>query len=126
MARHVLRRLTQALAVMLLAALVSFMLFNYIGDPVNNMVGQIASQEDRAALRERLGLNDSFVVQFARFVGHAVQGDFGRSYRMQRPVAELIAERLPATIELVLASAVFAVALGVGLGIFTAIRRDSW
>ncbi len=126
MARHILRRLSQALAVMLLAALVSFLLFNYIGDPINNMVGQTASQESREALRERLGLNDSFVVQFARFVGHAVQGDFGISYRMQRPVADLIAERLPATIELVLASAFFAVTLGVGLGIFTAIRRDSW
>lgn len=126
MARYALRRLSQALAVMLLAALVSFLLFNYIGDPVNNMVGQSASAEDRAALRERLGLNDSFIVQFGRFVGHAVQGDFGVSYRMQRPVAALIAERLPATIELVLASALFAVTLGVGLGIFTAIRRDSW
>ena len=126
MTRHVLRRLLQALAVMLLAALVAFLLFNYIGDPVNNMVGQETGAADRAALRERLGLNDSFVVQFARFVGHAVQGDFGISYRLQRPVADLIAERLPATIELVLASAVFAVSLGVGLGIFTAIRRESW
>lgn len=126
MARHATRRLIQALAVMLIAALVSFSLFNYIGDPVNNMVGQITSQEDRAALRERLGLNDSFVVQFARFVGHAAQGDFGISYRLQRPVAALLAERLPATIELVLASALFAVTLGVGLGIFIAIRRESW
>ena len=126
MTRHLVRRLIQAIAVMLLAALVSFLLFNYIGDPVNNMVGQETSAEARAALRERLGLNDSFIVQFGRFVGHAVQGDFGISYRLQRPVADLLAERLPATIELVLASAVFAVVLGVGLGIFTAIRRDSW
>ncbi len=126
MVRHVTRRLIQALAVMLLAALVSFLLFNYIGDPINNMVGQTTGQEDRDALRERLGLNDSFVVQFARFVSHAAQGDFGLSYRLQRPVADLLVERLPATIELVLASALFAVVLGVGLGIFTAIRRDSW
>ena len=126
MARHLLRRVIQAVAVMVLAALVSFLLFNYIGDPVSNMVGQEASREDREALRERLGLNDSFVVQFARFAGHAVQGDFGISYRLQRPVTDLLAERLPATIELVLASALFAVTLGVALGIFTAIRRDSW
>ena len=126
MARHLLRRVIQAVAVMVLAALVSFLLFNYIGDPVSNMVGQEASREDREALRERLGLNDSFVVQFARFAGHAVQGDFGISYRLQRPVTDLLAERLPATIELVLASALFAVILGVALGIFTAIRRDSW
>ncbi len=111
---------------MVLAALVSFLLFNYVGDPVSSMLGQEASRENREELRERLGLNDSFVVQFARFAGHAVQGDFGISYRLQRPVAELIAERLPATVELVLASALFAVSLGVGLGIFTAIRRDTW
>lgn len=126
MARHLIRRLIQALAVMVLAALVSFLLFNYIGDPVSNMVGQEASREDRDALRERLGLNDSFIVQFARFAGHAAQGDFGISYRMQRPVTDLLAERLPATIELVFASALFAVVLGVSLGVFTAIRRDSW
>ena len=126
MARHLLRRLIQAAAVMVLAALAAFLLFNYIGDPVSNMVGQEATQADRFALRDRLGLNDSFVVQFARFVSHAVQGDFGISYRLQRPAADLIAERLPATVELVLASAFFAITLGVALGIFTAIRRDSW
>ena len=126
MARHLLRRLIQAAAVMVLAALAAFLLFNYIGDPVSNMVGQEATQADRSALRDRLGLNDSFVVQFARFVSHAVQGDFGISYRLQRPAADLIAERLPATVELVLASAFFAITLGVALGIFTAIRRDSW
>ncbi len=126
MARHLLRRLIQAAAVMVLAALVAFLLFNYVGDPVSNMVGQEATQEDRETLRERLGLNDSFVVQFARFTGNALAGDFGISYRMQRPVAELIAERLPATLELVLVSALLAISFGVGLGIFTAIRRDSW
>ena len=126
MARHLLRRLIQAAAVMVLAALVAFFLFNYVGDPVSNMLGQEASRESRDALRDQLGLNDSFIVQFARFAGHALQGDFGISYRLQRPVADLIAERLPATVELVLASALFAVVLGVGLGIFTAIRRDSW
>ncbi len=126
MARHLLRRLIQAAAVMILAALVAFLLFNYVGDPVSNMLGQEASRESREALRDQLGLNDSFIVQFARFAGHAVEGDFGISYRLQRPVAALIVERLPATVELVLASALFAVVLGVGLGIFTAIRRESW
>ena len=126
MARHILRRLIQAAAVMGLATLVAFLLFNYVGDPVSNMLGQEASRESRAELRDRLGLNDSFVVQFARFAGHAVEGDFGISYRLQRPVTDLIAERLPATVELVLVSALFAVGFGVALGIFTAIRRNSW
>jgi peptide/nickel transport system permease protein len=126
MARFILHRLAQAATVMVLAALAAFLLFNYVGDPVSNMVGQEASQQDRDVLRERLGLNDPFPVQFARFIGKAVQGDFGISYRLQRPVTDLLAERLPATIELVLASALFAVVLGVSLGIFTALRRDSW
>jgi len=126
MIQHFLRRASQAVAVMALATLVAFLLFNYVGDPVSNMLGQEASREDREGLRERLGLNDPFVVQFARFAGNAVQGDFGISYRLQLPVADLLAERLPATIELVFASAIFAVVLGVSLGIFTAIRRESW
>jgi peptide/nickel transport system permease protein len=125
MARFLLRRVFQAVLVLLTAALLAFVLFNYVGDPVNNMVGQEASLEDRAALRDRLGLNDPFVVQFGRFVANAVQGDFGISYRMQRPVADLIAERLPATAELVLVAGALAVVLGVSLGIFTAIRRES-
>jgi len=126
MARFLLRRVVQAVLVMLAATFLAFVLFNYVGDPVNNMVGQEASTEDRAALRDRLGLNDPFVLQFARFVGNAVQGDFGISYRMQRPVAELIAERFPATAELVLTAALIAIVLGVTLGIYTAIRRESW
>ncbi|MGE4063824.1 MAG: ABC transporter permease [Rhodospirillaceae bacterium] len=126
MARFFLRRVFQAVLVMLAAALLAFVLFNYVGDPVNNMVGQEASAEDRALLRDRLGLNDPFALQFARFIGNAVQGDFGISYRMQRPVAELIVERLPATLELVLVAGVLAIVVGIALGIYTAIRRESW
>lgn len=126
MSRFLLRRVLQALLVMLAAALLAFVLFNYVGDPVNNMVGQEASSADRAALRARLGLDDPFIVQFARFAANAARGDFGISYRMQRPVADLIAERFPATAELVLVAGVLAVVLGVGLGIFTALRRSSW
>ena len=125
MARFVLQRLIQAAAVMIVAALISFLLFDYVGDPVSNMVGQETSFADRAALRERLGLNDPWPVQFAHFVGHAAHGDFGISYRMQRPVSDLLVERLPATMELVLASALFAICTGVPLGIFTAVRRRS-
>ncbi len=111
---------------MLVVAFASFALFNYVGDPINNMVGQETSFEDREALRERLGLNDPFPVQFARFVSGAVQGQFGISYRQQRPVEELLAERLPATIELVVASAIFAIVFGIPLGILTAIKRDNF
>ncbi|TVQ69942.1 MAG: ABC transporter permease [Oceanospirillales bacterium] len=120
------RRLIQAALVMLVVAFISFSLFQFVGDPINNMVGQEASQQDRAELRERLGLNDPIPIQFFRFVGNAVKGEFGISYRMARPVSEVIAERLPATLELALVSGVLAISLGIGLGVYTALRRDGW
>lgn len=123
---YIIQRLFQAAAVMLVVAFVSFVLFNYVGDPVNNMVGQEASLEDREALRETLGLNDPVLVQFWRFASGAVQGNFGISLRLQRPVEVLIAERLPATLELVFVSAIFALAAGIGLGVYTGLHRDSW
>jgi peptide/nickel transport system permease protein len=126
MLAYVLQRLGQAVAVMLAVALVSFVLFNFVGDPVNNMVGQEASQADRQALRERLGLDDPLVVQFTRFVGNALRGEFGISYRLQRPVAQLLAERLPATLELVFVSALLALAVGIPLGVHSGIHRDGW
>jgi len=123
---YVIRRLVQAAIVMLVVAFVSFSMFSFAGDPVNNMVGQEATQEDREALRERLGLNDPFLVQFGRFVVNAVQGQFGLSYQMQRPVEDLIAERMPATLELVAVSAVLALAVGIPLGVVCGINRDGW
>jgi peptide/nickel transport system permease protein len=126
MIAYVIQRALQAVAVMIAVALVSFMLFNFVGDPVDNMVGQEATFEEREDMRDRLGLNDPFIVQFARFLGNAAQGEFGISYRIQRPVAELIAERMPATLELVVASAILAVFLGIPLGVYTGINRDSW
>jgi peptide/nickel transport system permease protein len=125
MTRFLAQRLIQAAVVMLLAALVAFLLFNYVGDPIANMVGQETSLADRVALRHRLGLDQPWPLQFAHFVARAAHGDFGISYRMQRPVADLLQERLPATLELVAASAVLAICVGVPLGIFTAIRRRS-
>ena len=122
----ILNRVFQAALVMLVVALAAFTLSNYIGDPISNMVGQEASQADRDRLREDLGLNDPVPVRFVRFVGNAMQGDFGISYRLQRPVSDLIAERLPATLELVFVSAIFALAVGIPLGIFTALYKDFW
>jgi peptide/nickel transport system permease protein len=126
MLAYVIQRLLQAIGVMLAAGLIAFAMFNYIGDPVNNMVGQEASQADRAELRRQLGLEDPFPLQFARFIANAASGDFGMSLRLQRPVAQLIAERLPATLELVFASALLALAVGIPLGVFTGIKRHSW
>lgn len=123
---YIVGRVAQAAAVMLAVALVAFMLFNYVGDPINNMVGQDATTIDRAELREQLGLNDPAVVQFGRFLLNAADGNFGLSYRLKRPVAVLIKERLPATLELVFLSAILALVIGLPLGVYTALRRDGW
>jgi peptide/nickel transport system permease protein len=120
------RRLLEAIVVMLAVALIAFALFRYVGDPVNQMVGQDASMADRSAIRRDLGLDDPVLVQFARFVGNAARLDFGISYQVKRPVTGLIAERLPATVELALAAALLAVAVGIPMGVYTGIRPDSW
>lgn len=119
----IVRRLLQAVVVLLLVALVAFTIFRFIGDPVESLLGQEATVADRQALIERMGLEDPIPVQYLRFVGNAIQGDFGVSYRTAEPVSELIAERLPATLELALISALFAVVVGTLLGIYTAIFR---
>mgnify|MGYP002025414416 FL=1 len=111
---------------MFVVAFVAFSLFNYVGDPVHNMVGQEASTEKREEIREKLGLNDPIHTQFLRFVGNAVKGEFGLSYQLRRPVSDLIAERLPATLELVFISALIAIVSGVVLGVYTGINRDGF
>ncbi|UYN98586.1 MAG: ABC transporter permease [Devosia sp.] len=116
------RRLGQSVLVMLVVAFIAFMVFRYVGDPVSSMLGQDSNMADHEALRERLGLNEPFYVQFYHFVVNALQGQFGISYRLQQPVTQLIMERLPATIELAVASSLIAVVVGVVLGIYTALR----
>ncbi len=126
MISFVIRRLLQSVVVMLTVALIAFGLFRFVGDPINNMVGQDTSAEERAELRERLGLNDPFVFQFGRFVVNAVQGSFGFSYRHSRPVADLIAERMPATLELSIIAALIALVIGVPMGVYTGLRREGF
>jgi peptide/nickel transport system permease protein len=126
MLAFVIQRLLQSVLVMLTVALIAFALFNFIGDPISNMVGQDTTIADRERLRQELGLNDGFVVQFARFVGHAVQGNFGLSYQQARPVGQIILEKMPATLELSFMAAFLALILGVPMGIYTGINRHSW
>ena len=122
----VLRRLAQAVLVMLTVALVSFALFQFVGDPVTNLLGQDATPQQREQLRRDLGLDRSVPAQFFSFIGNAVQGEFGLSLRQGRQVSALIAERLPATLELSLVAAVLALALGIPLGVYAALRRGHW
>jgi len=126
MVAFTIRRLFEAAIVMLTVALLAFVLFRFVGDPVNQMVGQDTSLEDRLRLRQELGLNDPVAVQFARFVADAARFDFGISYQMKQPVTAIISERAPATIELALVAALFAVGLGIPMGVYTGIHRESW
>jgi peptide/nickel transport system permease protein len=121
----IISRFFQAVMVMVFVSLLSFILFRFVGDPVETMVGVEATQEDRAVLRECLGLNDPFYIQFGRFISNAVRGEFGISYSSQRPVKELLTERLPATLELVFVSVIFALGIGVPLGVFTGLKQKS-
>ena len=125
MLAFIIRRLLQAIVVMLTVALIAFTLFRFVGDPINQMVGIETSAEERAALRQQLGLNDPVLTQFARFVKDAAELDFGNSYQFKTPVIALIGERFPATMELALASALFALLVGIPMGVYTAIHRRS-
>jgi len=120
------KRLLQAILVMIVVAFVSFSLFNFVGEPVISLTGEDSSIERQAEVREAIGLNDPIYIQFSRFLGNVIQGDFGLSYQLKREVSDLIAERIPATLKLVFVSALLAIILGVILGVYTGIHRDSF
>jgi peptide/nickel transport system permease protein len=126
MVTFVLQRLLQACGVMLAVAFIAFLLFQYVGDPVLYMLGQEVTADRAAAMRAELGLDQPFFVQFGHFVINAVQGDFGMSLRVGSKVSTLIAERLPATLELALTAGLLALAMGIPLGVFVALHRDRW
>jgi peptide/nickel transport system permease protein len=126
MLAFIIRRAVQALLVMIVVALIAFTLFRFVGDPVNQMVGIETSAEERELLRQQLGLNDPVLMQFARFIWEAAHFDFGVSYQFKQPVIDLIADRLPATMELSIISALFSLVFGIPMGIYTALRRNSW
>jgi peptide/nickel transport system permease protein len=126
MIAFVLRRLLQGIAVMLVVGLIAFSLFNFVGDPVALMLPPEATSADRVAMRQTLGLDRPFYVQFATFIGNAVTGNFGISLRLGRPVSTLLVERLPATLELAFTAAFIGLIVGIPLGVYTALKRDSW
>jgi peptide/nickel transport system permease protein len=120
----IIRRLLQAVGVMLTVALLAFILFQYVGDPVMIMLGQEGTPAEREQLRQDLGLNDPIIVQFYHFLANAVQGDFGLSLRQGQKVSVLLRDRLPATLELSIAAALIALVIGVPLGVYTALKRN--
>jgi peptide/nickel transport system permease protein len=126
MLAFIIRRLLQAAMVMVTVAFIAFSLFQYVGDPVQSMMGQDATPEQRQQMRADLGLDKPFYIQFAKFLGNAAQGEFGLSLKQGRKVSTLIKERFPATIELSVAAALLAVCVGVPMGVYTALRKNSW
>jgi peptide/nickel transport system permease protein len=126
MLAFIVRRLLQAVLVMVTVALIAFMLFQYVGDPVVQMLGQDATANDLAEMRAALGLDQPVIVQFGQFLLNAAQGQFGMSLRQGMPVSQLIAERFPATLELALVAAFLALAIGVPMGVYAALRRGTF
>jgi peptide/nickel transport system permease protein len=126
MLAFILRRLAQAVLVMLTVGLIAFSLFRFVGDPVMFMLGQDATPEQRAEITRMLGLDRPFYVQYLRFLGNALQGEFGLSLRQVQPVSRLIVDRLPATLELSFVAAFFALVCGIPMGVYTALKRNTW
>jgi peptide/nickel transport system permease protein len=122
----VLRRLLQAVIVMVAVAFIAFLLFQYVGDPVVFLLGQDAKPDQIQQLRTDLGLDQPFFVQFWHFLLNAVQGEFGLSLRQGAKVSRLIGERFPATLELALVAAVVAVLIGIPMGVYSALRRGTF
>ena len=124
MLAFIIRRLGQSVLVLLITGLIAFSMFRFVGDPIDNMLGQERTIEAVERLRTQLGLDQPFAVQYFKFLEGAVQGNFGVSYRQGRPVSEILLERAPATLELAAVSGVLAIVFGMALGVFTAIRRN--
>jgi peptide/nickel transport system permease protein len=122
----ILRRLIQAVVVMVAVAFIAFLLFQYVGDPVVFLLGQDATPQQIRDLRADLGLDKSFVVQFWHFLLNAAQGEFGLSLRQGAKVSRLIAERFPATLELSLIAALLALVIGIPMGVYSALRRGKF
>jgi peptide/nickel transport system permease protein len=122
----ILRRLFQAVIVMVAVAFIAFLLFQYVGDPITFLLGQDATPQQRAQLAHDLGLDQPFYVQFAHFLANAVQGEFGLSLRQGMKVSRLIGERFPATLELSVVAAIIAVVIGIPMGVYAALRRGTF
>jgi peptide/nickel transport system permease protein len=121
----IVRRIIQAILVMLVIGLVGFVIQHQIGDPVRDLVGERVTPAEREVIRDRLGLNDPFYAQYARFVKNAVKGDLGLSFFYKKPALEVIAAKAPATIELVLVTAIIIIFISIPAGIYSAINPRS-
>ena len=122
MAFFIFKRLIQSIFVMIAVALLAFSLFRFVGDPISQMTGVETSIQDQERLRNELGLNDPIPVQFARFAGELIRGEFGYSFRTRQPVAAMIASRIPATLELGVVALLISLLVGIPAGVYTALK----
>jgi peptide/nickel transport system permease protein len=125
MLAFILRRALQAIAVLFAVGVIAFGMFRFAGDPVNQIVSIDTPAAEREQVRRSLGLDDPVPVQFGRYLIRAVQGEFGVSYQFRQPVSTLLAERMPATLELAICATIFAMVFGILMGVYSALRRDS-
>jgi peptide/nickel transport system permease protein len=125
MLAFIIRRALQAVGVLLAVGIIAFAMFRFAGDPVNQIVSLDTPAAEREQVRRSLGLDDPVPLQFLHYLGRAVQGDFGVSYQFRQPVSDLLAERMPATLELAICATVFATVFGVLMGVYSGLRRDS-
>lgn len=121
----IVRRACQVIGVLLAVGLIAFVMFRFAGDPVNQIVSLDTPAAEREQVRQSLGLDDPVPVQFARYLARAARGDFGISYQFRQPVSDLLAERMPATLELAICATILALAFGIPMGVYSALRRDS-
>jgi len=122
----ILRRIAQAIFVMLIISLIGFSIKSKIGDPVRDLVGERVTPAEREELREELGLNDPFLIQYFRFVKNAAHGDLGLSFFHKKPALNVIISKAPATLELVIATTFIIIFLSLPIGIFSAIYPRNW
>ena len=122
----IVRRIIQAIFVMLVISLVGFVIQQQIGDPVRDLVGERVTPAEREVIRDQLGLNDPFYTQYFRFVINACKGDLGMSFFYKKPALEVIVSKAPATIELVLVTALILIVVSIPAGIYAAIYPKSW
>ena len=124
MIAFIIRRLLSSIGVLVAVGLIAFVMFRYVGDPVNQMVGIETPAAEREQVRQQLGLDQPAIVQALRFLTHAAEFDFGVSYQFRQPVSGLIAARLPATLELAIVASILSLLAGIPLGVYTALRRE--
>lgn len=121
----IIRRIIQAIIVMMIIGLIGFSIKNQIGDPIRDLVGERVTPAERAKIADEMGLNDPFLTQYARFLKNALKGDLGRSFLYNKPALDVIIKHAPATIELVFGTALIIILISLPLGVYCALRPKS-